>query len=176
MAKKPAIGDGDLHLVVDATKDFKEIGKLFDHQGKLLKKFPCLAIGNSKDPRITNGDTPPGLYHVDHIVQSLPHEDAEDVWMPFGEWFIDLFDDEGQERNFGRAGIAIHGGGSALGVNPGDKKLPLAQRTRALAPFQPLVPTNGCIRVHNSDLDFLRRKAQAALKNKRKFWVTVIQD
>lgn len=176
MASTPTIKSGDLHLVVDATKDFKEIGKLFNSNGTLLKRFPCMCIGNTKDHRQVNGDTPPGLYRVNEVIRSQPNEDALDVWMPFGEWFIDLFDIDGQERNHGRAGIAIHGGGSKLGIQASDRERPLKERSKALAPFQPIVPTHGCIRVHNQDLEFLAKKALVARKNGNSFWVTVIQD
>ena len=52
----------------------------------------------------------------------------------------DLEELEGQEARYGRAGIMIHGGGSACGW-PG-----------AWAPEQPLVPTLGCVRLRNVDL------------------------
>ena len=47
---------------------------------------------------------------------------------------------EGQEAVNGRAGIMLHGGGTACGW-PG-----------AWSAFQPLHPTLGCVRAHNADL------------------------
>jgi hypothetical protein len=47
---------------------------------------------------------------------------------------------EGQAVAVGRAGITLHGGGSACGW------------PMALAPQQTLHPTLGCLRLHNADL------------------------
>lgn len=57
----------------------------------------------------------------------------------YGCWFIPLVDTNGNEAAHGRAGIGIHGGGSA-----------------APDPFaldQPLLPTLGCLRCHNRDIE-----------------------
>lgn len=173
---KPKIQPGDFHLVVDATVDFRESAKLFDHTGTLLKKMPCMTMG-SNGPRtdVPSGDTPAGLYHVSFIQHTQPDESAGDVWARYGEWFMDLYDDEGQERKVGRAGIGLHGGGSRLGVDPADRSRPLKKRGRALAPVQQLMPTNGCIRVHNADLDFLARQFGQAINSGSKCWITVVQ-
>lgn len=53
---------------------------------------------------------------------------------------FDLVDLEDQELRYGRAGIMIHGGGAGNGW-PG-----------AWQPRQVLLPTYGCIRMHNEDL------------------------
>jgi hypothetical protein len=60
--------------------------------------------------------------------------------IPFGAWFIPVEDltPDGPMHRWHRAGIGIHGGGSGL-------KAPFA-------PMQPLVETEGCLRVHNRDL------------------------
>jgi hypothetical protein len=172
----PEIKTGDLHLVVDATVDFRESAKLFDHTGKLIKKIPCMAMGtNGPRTNVSGGDTPAGLYHVSFIQRSQPDESASDVWARYGEWFMDLFDDDGQERDVGRAGIGLHGGGSRLGVNPADRQRPLKERGLALALMQQLVPTNGCIRVHNGHLDFLAKRFQGAINSGNKCWITVVQ-
>ena len=60
--------------------------------------------------------------------------------MAYGWAFYDMIDLEGQETGLGRAGVGLHGGGSALGW-PG-----------AWAPNQPLVATHGCVRARNQDL------------------------
>lgn len=172
----PQMKPGDYHLVVNATVDFRESAKLFDHKGKLLKMMPCMTIG-SNGPRtdVPSGDTPAGLYHVSFIQRSAPQESAGDVWASYGEWFMDLYDDEGQERDAGRAGIGLHGGGSRLGVDPDDRRRPLKKRSRALAPMQQLMPTNGCIRVHNADLEYLAQRFGQALNSGSTCWITVVQ-
>jgi hypothetical protein len=134
---------GDSHLIVN---DAVETMKAFSSEGKLLWEVSCLARGQYSDFewRITNSDTPPGLYKIGTIYKD--YEQAGDkpaydrTLMAYGWYSFDLIDLEGQERNNGRAGIMIHGGGSANGW-PG-----------AWAPKQPLVPTHGCVRMFNVDL------------------------
>jgi hypothetical protein len=60
--------------------------------------------------------------------------------MGYGWYSFDMEELEGQEVAVGRAGIMLHGGGSACGW-PG-----------AWALQQPLHPTLGCVRLHNVDL------------------------
>jgi hypothetical protein len=62
---------------------------------------------------------------------------------PFGWMFWDLVDcdesfrEDGENSNY-RSGIGLHGGGSAL--------------DDPFAPYQPLVYTQGCVRMHNKDM------------------------
>jgi hypothetical protein len=67
---------------------------------------------------------------------------------------------ENQEAKYGRAGIALHGGGSANGW-PG-----------AWAPKQPLVSTHGCCRAHNIDL----RDKILPLTKQGKVFISVFQE
>lgn len=175
--KEPALQPGDLHLVVNATVDFQESAKLFDDTGKLLKVMPCMTQG-SNGPRtdVPSGDTPAGLYHVTFILRSKPDESPTEVWGRYGEWFVDLHDVDRQERSVGRAGIGLHGGGSRLGVDPADRRRPLEKRSMALAPRQQLVPTNGCIRVHNEHLSYLVQQFQTTMGSGNSCWVTVKQQ
>jgi len=170
------IKPGDYHLVVNATVDYHERAKLFDHKGELLMTIPCMTMG-SNGPRtdVPAGDTPAGVYHVSYIQRSRPEESATEVWARYGEWFLDLCEDEGQERAVDRAGIGLHGGGSRLGVDPDDRLRPLKSRSGALAPKQQLVPTNGCIRVHNADLENLAIRFGRALDSGNTCWITVVQ-
>jgi hypothetical protein len=134
---------GDSHLIVN---DAVETMKAFSYEGKLLWEIPCLARGQYSDFewKITNSDTPPGLYKIGTIYKD--YEKAGDkpafdrTLMAYGWYSFDMIDLEGQERNNGRAGIMTHGGGSANGW------------PNAWAPKQPLVPTHGCVRCHNIDL------------------------
>ena len=134
---------GDSHLIVN---DAVETMKAFSYEGKLLWEIPCLARGQYSDFewKITNSDTPPGLYRIGAIYDDYefdgPNPPYNRTLMAYGWYSFDMIDLEGQERNNGRAGIMLHGGGSANGW-PG-----------AWAPKQPLVPTHGCIRAFNSDL------------------------
>lgn len=154
---------GDHHLVVN---DHVETCKAFAHNGRLLWEVPALARGQGGDREWNRRytDTPPGLYRVgtvyrdwDRYGQNAP--DNRDT-RPYGWFALDLIDLEGQEAANGRSGIMIHGGGSALGW-PG-----------AWAARQPLVTTQGCIRMHNIDL---RDKVMPLLKSGTLF-VSVYQE
>ena len=133
---------GDTHLIVN---DITEKVKAYNFDGKLLWELPALARGQGSDYefKLSNTDTPPGLYKIgtiykDYEKDSTP-EYSRDV-MAFGWYSFDLVELENQEAKNGRAGIMIHGGGSACGW-PG-----------AWAPSQQLFSTYGCVRCKNIDL------------------------
>jgi len=133
---------GDSYLLVnDRDQDMEA----FDHTGKVLWKVPCLARGQRADNdwKHSSTDTPPGLYklgqHYPDYEQN-PNPPCSDTAMSYGWYSFDLVELEGQEVKVGRAGIMLHGDGSGCGW-PG-----------AWAPIQPLLPTLGCIRLHNVDL------------------------
>jgi len=154
---------GDSHLVVN---DASETMKAFSFEGKLLWEIPCLARGQYSDFewKIKKSDTPPGLYVVGTIYRDYeingdnPRFDR--TLMAYGWYSFDLIELEGQESRYGRAGIMIHGGGSANGW-PG-----------AWAPNQPLMPTWGCCRARNIDL----RDKILPLTSKGKVFVSVWQE
>ena len=134
---------GDSHLIVN---DASERMKAFSFEGKLLWEVDCLARGQGSDFewKLRNTDTPPGLYKVGTIYRDYeingdkPRYDR--TLMAYGWYSLDLIELENQEAKYGRAGIMIHGGGSGNGW-PG-----------AWAPKQSLLPTHGCVRLHNIDL------------------------
>ena len=134
---------GDSHLIVN---DANETMKAFSFEGKLLWEIPCLARGQYSDFewKITNSDTPPGLYKIGAIYKDYEKVGDKPAYdrtlMAYGWYSFDMVELENQETGNGRAGIMTHGGGSANGW-PG-----------AWAPKQPLVPTHGCVRCHNIDL------------------------
>jgi hypothetical protein len=134
---------GDHHLIVN---DVTETVKAFNHSGKLLWELPCLARGQGSDweYKLARTDTPPGLYKIGTVYRDYevagqsPKYDR--TLMAYGWYSFDLIELESQEVKFGRAGIMIHGGGSACGW-PG-----------AWAPMQKLFATHGCVRMHNQHL------------------------
>lgn len=137
---KLTLKEGEHYLLVN---DRDEDCECYDWQGKLLWKVPALAKGQGSDPRAHRGDTPPGLYrlgrlYADYEEDPSPRKTAER--QSYGWFSFDMEELEGQEKAAGRAGIMIHGGGSACGW-PG-----------AWAQRQKLHPTFGCIRMHNIDL------------------------
>lgn len=134
---------GDSHLVVN---DISETMKAFNFSGALLWEIPCLARGQFSDSEFTlqNSDTPPGLYKLGTVYKDYEKVGDKPAYdrtlMVYGWYSFDMIELENQENKYGRAGIMIHGGGSACGW-PG-----------AWAPNQPLFPTHGCVRCHNVDL------------------------
>ena len=134
---------GDSHLVMN---DIAERMKGFSSDGKLLWEVPALARGQGSDFefRKVKTDTPPGLYRIGQIykdyerVGSKPYYDR--TLRSFGWYSFDLVELENQESKYGRAGIMIHGGGSACGW------------PAAWSPYQSLYPTWGCVRMRNQDL------------------------
>ena len=164
---KPRIQPGDYHLVVNDTA---ETVKCYSSTGKLLWTKPALAKGvNGPTTWNNGGDTPPGLYRIGTLYRSEAGESKEAVWYPYGPLCWDLEEQENQENVRGRAGICLHGGGSAA-PNP-------------LADYQPLYPTHGCIRMHNRDtVEFilpLTHKWDAKrgwVRRGNNVWVSVWQD
>lgn len=143
--KKPqdfGFKQGDTHIIVN---DITEKAKAYDFSGKLLWELPALARGQGSDFefKLNNTDTPPGLYKIGTIYKDYEQDPtpsySRDV-MAFGWYSFDLVELEGQEAKHGRAGIMMHGGGSACGW-PG-----------AWQPMQKLYSTHGCVRMHNQHL------------------------
>lgn len=136
---------GDTHLVINGTGGE---AKFFSHPGNLLYKCPALCRGQGANWRRSRGDTPPGLYKLGEVWRD--HERFEPGQTPpfdetlraYGWYTFDMIDLEGNEDGSGRAGIAIHGGGSGNGW-PG-----------AWEPKQALLPTHGCVRMRNLDLKY----------------------
>ena len=133
---------GDSYLLVNDRDGDMEA---YDHTGAFLWTVPCLARGQGADNDWTRNstDTPPGLYRIGQIYadyEQNPTPPCSDTAMSYGWYSFDLIELENQEVKVGRAGIMLHGGGSGCGW-PG-----------AWAANQQLLPTLGCIRLHNIDL------------------------
>ncbi|MGL5062188.1 MAG: L,D-transpeptidase [Microcoleus sp.] len=132
---------GDTHIVVNAQT---ETAKAYSFDGKVIWELPCLAVGQDPNWRNNSGDTPPGLYKLgtlyDDRATAGDNPAYDRALMSYGWQTYDMVDLEGNEDDYGRAGICLHGGGSACGW-PG-----------AWLPRQGLYPTLGCLRMHNEDL------------------------
>jgi hypothetical protein len=141
--KRVELKPGDSYLVVSGPA--REC-RAHDHQGRHLWTVPALCLGQGRDWRAHRGDTPAGLYRIGKIYRDHkenPNPPNTETARAYGWYSFDLVDLEGQEADNGRAGIMIHGGGSAAGW-PG-----------AWAPLQRLHPTLGCIRMHNTHLGLI---------------------
>lgn len=130
---------GDVHLVVHPapTPSWAKL-KLFVAQGATSavgRTWFVLCEGvRGDDWRERGADTPPGFYEVGRP----EYVDGTDR-VAFGPAWLPLEPLSGLVLETGRAGLGIHGGGTGV---PGAETL-LSQR---------LVPTLGCIRMHNGDL------------------------
>ncbi len=153
----------DSHVVVN---DAAETAKAYDVEGRLLWEIPALARGQGQENQYkeTSTDTPPGIYRIAKKVYRDYEQDPSPAYSAdrcsYGWYSFDLEDLEMQERRFGRAGIMVHGGGTACGW-PG-----------AWAPLQPLHSTLGCVRLHNQDL----RDKLLPLVEKGTVYVSVYQE
>jgi hypothetical protein len=156
------MGPKDYHLVVN---DDVETCKGFRGDGTKLFEVPALARGQGLDnvwwKKYT--DTPPGLYLVGTVYYDydFPERTSHRDKLAYGWYSLDLVELEDQARKNGRAGIMLHGGGSALGW-PG-----------AWAPRQQLLPTLGCIRMHNEDI---RKHLIPLVRTGAKVFVSVYQE
>jgi hypothetical protein len=131
---------GDSHLIVN---DRTERVKAFNSDGILIWDRPALARGQGSDYefKLRRTDTPPGLYKLGQIYRDYEQGSAYSrTKMSYGWYSFDMIELENQVSKYGRAGIMMHGGGSACGW-PG-----------AWAPYQTLFATHGCVRMHNQDL------------------------
>lgn len=161
-AVKALATPGDSYLLVnDRDQDMEA----YDHGGKFLWRIPCLARGRGIDNewRRRNSDTPPGLYRIGQVYKDYdrnPNPAQSDEAMAYGWYSFDMIEMEGQEARNGRAGIMLHGGGTACGW-PG-----------AWAPMQSLHPTLGCIRAHNVHL----RDLVLPLTRKGTVYIGVFQE
>ncbi|AEC53058.1 hypothetical protein SCRM01_112c [Synechococcus phage S-CRM01] len=152
----------DFHLVMN---DRTENITAFDGKGNRLWSVPALGRGQGSDFewRETRTDTPPGIYKIGAIYKDYeidPSNKFSSDRRAYGWYSFDLEDLEGQESRIGRAGIMIHGGGTGAGW-PG-----------AWVPQQLLLPTHGCIRMHNIDL----RDKLLPLTKVGKVFVSVFQE
>ncbi len=153
----------DSHVVVN---DGTETARAYDSDGRLLWEIPALARGQGGETQYKENstDTPPGIYRIGRKVYRDYEQDPSPSYSPdrcsYGWYSFDLEDLEMQERRFGRAGIMVHGGGTACGW-PG-----------AWAPRQPLHSTLGCVRLHNQDL----RDKLLPLVEKGTVYVSVYQE
>ncbi|MCP9852800.1 L,D-transpeptidase [Synechococcus sp. HJ21-Hayes] len=160
--KAAPVKPGDSYLLVN---DRDEDMEAFDHTGTFLWKVPCLARGQGADTdwTRTSTDTPPGLYKLGQLYpdyEQNPNPPCSDTAMSYGWFSFDMVELENQEVTVGRAGIMLHGGGSACGW-PG-----------AWAANQQLLPTLGCVRLHNIDL----RDKVLPLYRKGTVYVGVFQE
>jgi hypothetical protein len=154
---------GDSHLIAN---DKVEKLDAYSFDGKKLWSIPCLCRGQGSDYvwTETNTDTPPGLYRLGTVYNDIDrvglNPSFSETLMAYGWIFFDMVELEGQERRYSRAGIGLHGGGSALGW------------PAAWEPRQRLVSTLGCVRIHNIDL----RDKILPLTKQGAVYVSVLQE
>jgi hypothetical protein len=133
--------NGDYHLVVNSKT---RTATMWAFTGaKKLWVRPVLALGQRPEWWLRGGNTPPSVYKLGQFYNDIK---TGNLSAPYGWQFYDMIDldnskrEDGENTN-GRSEIGLHGGGSSL---------PDPQ-----APYQRLVPTLGCVRMHNKDLQDL---------------------
>ena len=85
-------------------------------------------------------NAPDGVY-TDTVWVDVDWPDADDLVPGYGWGYINITD----------RGHALHGGGANLGEEG------------AMEPFQPLLPTLGCFRMHNADIYWLSLQAKRSI-------------
>lgn len=108
------------------------------------------AVGQGQDRAVRRNDTPFGVYdtlpnyngsNANGTQGGTAGVSARGADLRFGTGIIAMEPVSGEVVDNGRSAIYIHGGGRPL--------------TRALEDEQPLTPTEGCVRVHNVDINAL---------------------
>jgi hypothetical protein len=136
------LGANDFHLVFNGRS---QLLKMFDHAGNLRHSWSARDAGINDETTIASADeygryckAPPGVGYTFGSPQACGPDSPDG--QAYGWWFIPINDDPASDfAKHGRAGIGIHGGGSA-----------------SPDPFDPhqtaLYDTLGCIRMWNADL------------------------
>jgi hypothetical protein len=159
----PVLKPGDYHLVVidNESKPYSEMSCL-DSTGSVVWQTDCLARGQIADWRVYSGDTPVGLYYLGECW--IASRDDVGTTKPYGIHTFDMVSLEDGEDAVGRAGICLHGGGSALGYDA------------CIEDNQKLVPTFGCIRMRNGELrDRIYPMWQRATASGNRIYISVYQ-
>lgn len=126
---------------------------LMDGRGNILEsfqarlEFPGLAQGvKGPNRKVRNGDTPFGVYKYTSF--NGGHPDSK-LGLAFGTGKINVDDIDmyGEVKEAGRSLIRLHGGGSRL--------LKLKPPRDPYEPDHPLLPTLGCVRMKNRDVNTL---------------------
>lgn len=160
---KPKLKPGDFHLVVNGRDN---VAKMYDHKGNLAEingqdKIRCHPHGwAGSNQRTVGGDTIEQLWRYGLPQWTQDWESLVNVKRPYGPVFIPMFDYEGKEKAYGRAGIGSHGEGNYDG---------------SYTPQQPLRDTSGCIRYHNRDVVWLAQFVEKLAKTANILWLTVDQ-
>jgi hypothetical protein len=157
------MGVDDYHIrVIDSEADSVSHMICYDSKGSAIWKKDCLAKGQTSDWGLFSGDTPQGLYRLGECW--IADFGDSSTCKPYGIYCFDMISVIDGEDATGRAGICMHGGGSALGY-PGCNH-----------PFQKLLPTFGCIRVHNDVLkNVIHPMWEATQRSGKTIWVSVYQ-
>jgi RHS repeat-associated protein len=140
--------DGLSTIIVLVYSDKTSLTMLFDNNGRLYSEYRSLAAG-TKEGRSTKGegDAPFGIYKFTGVLggkkgkAAVNQKDAAG----FGTGIIKLKPVAGEAITYNRDGIYLHGGGSR-------SKDPYGNN---VGPDGKLLPTHGCIRHSNDDINKL---------------------
>lgn len=155
---------GDYHIIVD---DMTQMAKCFDYTGKRIWMKDCMAKGVA-GPRtdVKYGDTPYGLYKLGLLYTYNSAIEPESVLVSYGRLCYSLEDIEGNATRERRTGLCLHSGGGKALPNP-------------FSPYQSLVYTLGCLRMHNADVEeyvYPLTHRVSGYRRDNTVYVSVIQD
>jgi RHS repeat-associated protein len=122
------------------TADVIFYGKIGANGADAAVRYDGLAAGNGRDRMATDNDTPYGTYSYDGFQGGTA--DSR-LGIGYGTGKIIISGLSGEITDSGRSLIRLHGGGTNL-EDPG-----------AYALNQELLPTHGCVRMHNGNVNEL---------------------
>lgn len=162
---KPPLKEGDYHLYTNGKDNTSKLFHFVGGKGVPVKvngryEFPSFPHGIAgPNQQVNSGDTTESLYKLGKPIYTQAHE-SDETKRAYGRVFIPMHDVEGKALAAGRDGFGNHGGGK-WGSHYDD--------------FQPLVPTRGCVRGHNKDVESLAWIWEQAHKTGNTVWQSVDQ-
>lgn len=140
----------DHYWVVVNESDSKRFAMVYvtREDGSLRAMYEARAMGLQSaghQRNVSGGDTPYGTAHAGRIMtrNEMENQYGKETTKSYGNMKINLIADSGELLTTGRAsaGVAVHGGGKALIEHWFDAN-------------QALLNTEGCLRMHNKDVEF----------------------
>jgi RHS repeat-associated protein len=131
-------GQATLLVIVDTSVNSRSSQTfIVDKNGTVRGSYFTLSRGSSHDRTKTGADTPFGKYKV---TGTEGGKENSKLGVAYGTGKVRLEGIEGEIADTGRTDIRIHGGGTKLGEHAYDAN-------------QGLVPTAGCVRAENADVN-----------------------
>jgi RHS repeat-associated protein len=118
--------------------------EVHEWNGNKITAYEGLAAGQHRDRQNEGGDTPYGVYRADRTTVTEGGTEDSRLGTAYGTGKVRFDAIAGDAFDSGANGIRIHGGGTSRLLVPDPYALE-----------QTLIPTVGCVRVTNQDVNFL---------------------